>query len=128
MKTLPTLLLVTLIPLAAASSVNLGNGIGAGQPLPNTSGDGIGNPDVAVCRGTKCAGPRDTIRNGQDLNGAEQLVGNRGGKSTSGTKKGPRHHDGSQAMPALAGNRGGQTTSGTKKGPRHHDDRIVSPA
>lgn len=158
MKTLPLFVLVTIIPFAAASSANLGGGIGQGPLLINKSemaigkpdlarcqgtkcagpGDKIrnqqgseetmGSPELANCRGTKCAGPGDTIRNRQDMDTTQQLAGNRGGQSTSGTKKGARHHDGSQVMPELADNRGGQATSGAKKGPRHHDDRIGNPA
>lgn len=158
MKTLPMLVLVTLIPVAAASSANIGNTFGQDQILLITSEKAIANPELAKCRGTKCAGPGDTIRNqqgsektlggpelakcrgtkcagpgdairnGQDMDAAQQLAGNRGGQSTSGTKKGARHHDGSRVMPALADNRGGQATSGTKKGPRHHDDLIENAA
>jgi hypothetical protein len=87
------LLLVTLIPVAAANSANLGNDIGQGQLPPNTSVEILGNPELARCQGAKCAGRGDTIRNGQDMDTAEQLAGNRGGQSTSGTKKGARNHD-----------------------------------
>lgn len=93
MKTLPMFVLVLLIPVAAASSANLASAFGQSQLLPTTSEKTIGNPELAKCRGTKCAGPGDAIRNGQDMDTAHQLAGNRGGQSTSGTKKGPRHHD-----------------------------------
>jgi hypothetical protein len=127
MKTLPMFVLVTLIPVAAASSANLGNSFGQDQMLPITLEKAMGNPELAKCRGAKCAGPGDTIRNGQDMDTAQQLAGNRGGQATSGTKKGSRHHDGSQVMPELADNRGGQATSGAKKGARHHDGSQVMP-
>ena len=94
MKTLPVIVLVMLIPLAAASSsIHVWNGYGQGQVLPNTSEEAIGNPDLAKCRGTKCAGSGDTIRNGQDVDGTQRFAGSRGGQTTSGAKKGARHLD-----------------------------------
>ena len=128
MKALPVIVLVTLIPVATfASTASIGNGIGQGQIPANTSEAMIGSPDLARCQGAKCAGPGDRIRNGQDIDGRHPLADNRGGQTTSGTKKGSRHYDDQPAAPVMADNRGGQTTSGTKKGSRHYDDQPATP-
>jgi hypothetical protein len=124
------LLLVTLIPVAAANSANLGNDIGQGQLPPNTSVEILGNPELAKCQGTKCAGRGDKIRSQQ---GSEQTLDSPVLAKCRGTKcagRGDTIRNGQDMDTAeqLAGNRGGQSTSGTKKGARHHDDLIRSPA
>jgi len=94
MKALPVIVLVALIPVATfASTASIGNGIGQGQTPPNTSEAMIGSFDLAICQGKKCASQGDRIRNGQDIQGTQQLAGSRGGDATSGTRKGSRHHD-----------------------------------
>ena len=128
MKTLPAIVLVTLIPIATfASATSIWSGVGQGRMAPITAEEAIGSRDLARCQGTKCSGPGDRIRNGQEIQGTQQLADNRGGQVSSGTKKGSRHHDDQSAMPVMADNRGGQASSGTRKGSRHHDDEIGNP-
>lgn len=125
MKTLPVIVLATLIPVVAlASTTNAGNGVAPIQISARADEGTIRSPDLARCQGTKCAGPGDRIRNGQDFDGAQRLAGNRGGEVSSGSKKGRRHHEGEPATPLVAGNRGGQSSAGSKKGSRHHDNAI----
>lgn len=127
MKALPVIVLVALIPVATfASTASIGNGIGQGQTPPNTSEAMIGSFDLAKCQGTKCAGPGDRIRNGQDMIGSPDLARCQGAKCAG---PGDRIRNGQDidGRHPLADNRGGQSSSGTRKGSRHHDDEIGNP-
>jgi len=128
MKTLPMIVLVTVIPLTSvAGTVEVDKGFEQAQITTNTDVGLKGSPEIARCTGTKCAGPGDKIRKEQDSHGTQRVSDNRGGQVTSGDKKGSRKHHEKAAMPVLAGNRGGQSSSGSKKGPRHSDTETFAP-
>jgi hypothetical protein len=57
MKTLPVIVLVTLIPVVTlARTTNTANDVEHIQMSPNTDEATIGNPTLAICTGKKCAG------------------------------------------------------------------------
>ena len=129
MKTVAMVTLVALIPVGAlAGHSSLENGIEQAQVPANTEQGLEGSPVLTKCKGRKCSGPGDTIRNEQDVQGTPRLSGDRGGEATAGDKKGRRRHHDPIGTPLLTDNRGGQASAGGKKGRRLHDDSICNPA
>lgn len=128
MRALSIAVFVALLPVSAqAGNSDIRDAIEQVQ-VPTSIDRGLqGGPELARCRGTKCAGPGDQIRNEPDVQDGQRVAGDRGGQATAGGKKGRRHHETPESLPLLAGDRGGQATAGGKKGRRHHDNDIFEP-